>query len=102
MILEAKRLAVCANNTANLSTEGFMASQVAATELASGGVAGDIVPTKAPAPLTMRDGQVVAMSNTDLVRETVNRTLALRTYQANAAVAGAASDLDREILDLTA
>ncbi len=102
MALQAQRLQVSANNVANLNTEGFEASQVVASEAAGGGVSGTIVPTGAPAPLLSRDGVVVAMSNSDLIGETVNRVSALRSYQANAAVYQTAQEMDRETLDLMA
>ncbi len=102
MALQAQRLAVSAHNVANLNTEGFEASQVVASEAAGGGVTGRITPTGEPAPLLSRDGVAVALSNTSLVGETVNRVSALRAYQANAAVFRTAQEMDREALDLMA
>ena len=81
--LQARRLEVSASNVANVSTDGFKASQVAAQEQASGGVTSQIVPTGDAPAMMLRGGAMVQGSNTDLVTELVTQRTALHAYQAN-------------------
>ena len=75
------------NNVANMNTDGFSASDVTFTSGPGGeGLNAHVSPTKAPAPVILRDGQLRLGSNTDLTRETVTRATAAAAFKANLGV----------------
>jgi len=91
-----------ANNTANMNTRGFEASQVSPTEGPSGGVTAQVRPTGDPAPAIQENGEFVKLSNTNVVGSTVSRTKAIAMYRANAAVLDIGANLDETLLDIIA
>ena len=98
----AKQQKASAHNVSNLNTDGFQAVEVVQQSEESGGVTTEVRETGAPNPLLLRDGQLVAGSNTDLVRETINQVAALASYRANAAAFRAADEMTDELLDTLA
>ena len=86
MTAAGRRLNVTANNVANLNTDGFVAGTVVNQGVRDGGVISSVAPLQTEAPVILRDNELVSASNTDLVRETINRVEAVNAYKANAAV----------------
>ena len=67
-------LQASANNVANVNTEGFEAQQITQSTGPGGqGLRAHVSPTKAPAPIILRDGQLRAQSNTEVTREAVSQ-----------------------------
>jgi flagellar hook protein FlgE len=89
-----------ANNTANMNTRGFEASQVVQAEGPSGGVTAQVRPTGDPAPVFQERGEFAKLSNTNAVGATVSRTKAIAMYRANAAVLDIGANLDETLLDI--
>ena len=86
--LQALRLAVSANNTANQLTAGFAPSRVEVASVRGGGVQG-----------AERDAGLVPGSTTDAVGEAVARKTALSAYQANLATLRTADQMTATLLD---
>jgi flagellar basal body rod protein FlgC len=99
MDVAAKRLAVSANNVANMETDEYKANEVVTKDHAGGGVSGDVMPIEAESPVILRDNHLVDASNTDIVRETIERVRAVTAYRANAQVARAAIEVSDAIID---
>ncbi|MCB9730577.1 MAG: hypothetical protein H6744_08045 [Deltaproteobacteria bacterium] len=93
-------LGAVAHNVANLNTDGFQASRAVAREVAGGGVEARLAPTGAPTPMLLRDGELVAGSNTDLVTETVNSAVATACYRVNLRMLSEASSQIGTLLDI--
>lgn len=100
--LGARVMQASAHNVANVTTDGFQAQRVVASEAAGGGVTSTVTPTGAPSPTILRDGALVTASNTSLVDEAVNRTAALATYQANLGVLRSSDEMTATLLDAVA
>jgi flagellar basal-body rod protein FlgC len=82
--LESTRLAVTANNVANLQTDGFKPSRVLSQDLGNG-VIGYITPS--------------ALDGVDLVTESVSLITALRAFEANASVIRTDDEMVGSLLD---
>ena len=92
-----------AHNVANVNTDGFEARREAPTEARRPpGVESRNVPTNAPAPVAVRDGAQVALSNTEIGGETVERISAAHAFKANLAVIRAEDEKLGSLLDLKA
>jgi len=94
-----RRLNVTANNVANLNTDGFAAGTTVNQDVRDGGVISSVAPLQTEAPVILRDNELVSASNTDLVRETVNRIEAVNAYKANAAVFKAADEVAQTLFE---
>ena len=91
------------NNVANMNTDGFSASDVTFTSGPGGeGLNAHVSPTKAPAPVILRDGQLRLGSNTDLTRETVTRATAAAAFKANLGVMASQDSFAEATLSITA
>lgn len=84
------RLAVSANNTANVNTDGFEPSTTDLSDLGSGGVRVSI----------SEAARSRATGGTDLIQENLSQTLAGISYRANVKTLGTAQDLDATLLGL--
>ena len=107
----AIRVAVSANNVANINTESFRDSQVATTDRAYiGGVGqGTRVAATYQAPIMGGGGAAAAgalpgtearPSTTDPVREMTGQMAAQKAYGANAAAFRVADDMTQTLVDL--
>lgn len=83
--VESQRLAVSANNVANVQSNGFVPREVASQEQQGGGVQGQVTPPRDTQADARVDGVIVA-SKTDLVNETVTQSMASAAFKANLAV----------------
>lgn len=87
LIAFGKKVAVTANNVANLQSEGFKKSRTLLEEGSHGGVAAQIETVNTPGVvITEEDEQGTVereLSNVDLEREIPDTILAERGYQAN-------------------
>lgn len=88
-------LAVGANNTANLNTEGFRAQRLDLAEQAQGGV-------RASALRTSEAPRSPGASNVDLAQETTSRMGQAGTYNANLKVLEIDAEMTATALDLKA
>ena len=79
---ESNRLAVTANNVANLQTDGFAPRRVLGVEAPGGGVQSVV---SLQASLAGLDGNL-GVNNIDLVAESVSMITSVRAFEANAAV----------------
>jgi flagellar hook protein FlgE len=80
-----QRLAVSANNAANVNTSGFVPSRVEVEEREGGGVSGRVVRGSDPQFEARLDRTLVGLSGTDLERETVEQMSASAAFRANVA-----------------
>ena len=87
---------------ANLQTDGFQSVETVAQTLPGGGVSSSVRPTGDPSPVIWRAGELVAGSNTDLVRESVNQITALASYRANAAAFHGSDEMTGTLLEILA
>ena len=100
MRLESQRLAQSAANVANLETPGYAAQRVVSVARQDGGVSGQTVPTYGPNGMRVEaDGSTTALSNTDLVDETVTQISSLRAFQANVTVLRTADEMLGSLID---
>ena len=87
--VESLRLAVSANNVANLGTGNFVPGRVEAQEQEGGGVSGRVVKEdthqNAPEFEARLDRALVGVSGTDLLAETVGQLSASMSFRANVA-----------------
>jgi flagellar hook protein FlgE len=102
MNVAAKRLRAASHNVANLQTDGFQAVETVSQTLPGGGASSTVHPTGAPSSVIWRAGELVAGSNTDLVRESVNQITALASYRANAAVFRGSDEMTGTLLEILA
>ena len=93
------RLAVSASNVANLETDGSAPSHVEAQALPSGGVAA-AVKKNDPQFEARMDRAIVGASGTDLIQESIDRSLAATSFEANLATMKTADELLGTLLDL--
>jgi flagellar hook protein FlgE len=104
MRLATVRQRVTANNIANISTPGFKAARVQATEHASAGVrVGSIGQDSTPGlplPVSFDGGPPLEGSNVDLTTESVGLFQNRGLFQANASAFRVQADLLGELLDL--
>jgi len=91
------RVDVAANNIANVSTGGFVPSQVLSTEVPEGGVA-SVVTAGAPGAAVLVD--VPFASGTDLATEMANLIIAKAAFSANASAFRTAAEMHNTLLDL--
>lgn len=98
----AKQQQASAHNVSNMNTDGFQSVETVQETSAQGGVTTDVRPTGDPAPMLLRDQELVLGSNTDLVRESVNQISALGAYRANAAAFKVADEMTDELLEILA
>ena len=97
------KLQASAHNLANLNTEGFEGQQVSQSAGPGGeGLQAHVAPTQAPAPIILRDGQLRTLSNTDLIKETVNQVEAAATFRSNMGVMQVHDRLTEAVLDIVA
>ena len=100
------RLAVSADNVANAGTAGFVPSRIEAGDVPGGGVAGrvakgdDAAKENDPELEARLDRTIVDLSRTDLVQETVSRSLAAATFRANLATLRTADETLGSVLSL--
>ncbi|WP_282608011.1 flagellar basal body rod protein FlgC [Pelagibius sp. Alg239-R121] len=115
---QSKRLAVSADNVANMSTAGtpgvtdgpdaaYAPKEVIQTTTAQGGVKAETrpvqpasVPVYAPQNPLADDEGVVEIPNVSLEQEFVNQILAKRAYQANVAVIKTQDEMLGSLMDL--
>jgi flagellar hook protein FlgE len=102
----ATKLAVRANNIANVDTEGFKKSRAVLQEGPDGAVQVQIDQVNTPGPLIQEDGAdqytAVEMSNVDLSEE-IPQTILTRTgYEANLPVIKTADEMLGSLLDILA
>ena len=91
------------NNVANMNTDGFGASDVTFSPGPGGeGLSAHVSPTKAPAPVILRDGELRLGSNTDLTRETVTRATASAAFKANLGIMASQDSLAEAALSIVA
>ena len=87
LIAFGKKVAVTANNVANLQSEGFKKSRTLLEERSQGGVAAEIETVNTPGVvITEEDAQGTVkreLSNVDLEKEIPETILAEKSYQAN-------------------
>jgi flagellar basal body rod protein FlgC len=95
------RLATSAQNVANLSTERYVPWRAEAREEPSGGVRVTLS-REAQAVLDAQRADPAPPSQTNLVDETVNRSVALGAYRANLSVLRTAEELSEELTRLGA
>ena len=96
-------LQASANNVANINTEGFQAQQVTQSTGPGGeGLRAHVSPTKAPAPIILRDGQLRAQSNTEVTREAVSQMSAAAAFKSNMGVIQVQDSLTEAVLDIVA
>jgi flagellar basal-body rod protein FlgC len=101
LTLQERRLAVSANNVANVNTDGFEAQRVEPETVRDGGVTSRIAPTGDPAPVVVNEsGELETLSNTDLIQERVNQIEAQHAFAANVAVLQTADEMEASLLDL--
>jgi flagellar basal-body rod protein FlgC len=81
----SQRLAVSANNVANVNTPGFVPSRVAVEEREGGGVSGQVVRGNDPQFEARLDRTLAGLSGTDLAQETVEQMAASAAFRANVA-----------------
>jgi flagellar hook protein FlgE len=93
----SQRLAVSASDAANALTAGFAPSRVEARELPGGGVEGRVAPENDPAVEARLDA--LALSGTDLARETVEQMQAAAAFRASLASLRAADETLGALLD---
>ena len=100
----ATKLAVSANNVANVATEGFKKSRAVLQEGPGGAVQVQIDRVNTPGPLIQDDGEdqytALEMSNVDLGEEIPQTMLTTRGYEANLTVVKTADELLGSILDI--
>jgi len=102
----ATKLAVTANNVANVDTEGFKKSRAVLQEGPNGAVQVQIDQINTPGPLIQEDGAdqytAVEMSNVDLGEE-IPQTMLTRTgYEANLTMIKTADEMLGSVLDILA
>ena len=101
--ISAMSLQSSAHNLANLNTEGFEAQQVTQSTGPGGeGLQTHVSPTHAPAPVILRDGQLRAQSNTDVIKEAVTQVEAAAAFKANMGVIMVQDRLTEAVLDVVA
>ncbi len=98
------RVAVSADNLANVNTPGFRAKEVRSSTIvtrpatgsgfAAGGITGVLRTTTGP---TLVNG-----SNVDVAAEFINLTMATLAYKANLQVIATGQELAREVIDIKA
>jgi len=98
--IESLRLAASANNVANASTDGFVPGRVEAQEVREGGVVGQVAKENDPQVESRIDRAIIGLSGTDLVKETVNQTLAAASFRANLATLRTADETLGSLLSL--
>lgn len=109
------RLAVSANNVANMATtgkvddptSGYKAQQVSGVAQADGGVVADVqdsspaqVQAYSPNDPNANAEGLVNLPNVDLTQETVNQMMAVTGYKANASVVRTLAAMDKSLLDI--
>ncbi len=101
--ISSLNLQASANNLANVNTEGFEAQQVTQSTGPGGeGLRAHVSPTKAPAPVILRDGQLRAQSNTEVTREAVSQMTAAAAFKSNMGVIQVQDSLTEAVLDVVA
>ncbi len=95
-------LGTSAHNLANSETKGFKSQRAEFSETESGGVKVTITQDESPGiPLGEdEEGNTIESSNTDLITETTNLTVAQRGYEANVQVLKTAQEMDEHTLDI--
>jgi flagellar basal-body rod protein FlgC len=99
-----KKVAVIANNVANIESEGFKKSRAVLIEGPKNHVSVDISRIETPGPLidVEEDGKTVQkeMSNVDLAQEIPQSSLAKAFYRANLKVVKEADEMLGTLLDI--
>lgn len=98
LAVQSTRLAASAHNVANASTDGFRPVEVSAVEQEQGGVTAQI--ERSAAVESQVDRNIVALSQTDLVKETVGQMGAAAAFRANLAVLRTADETFQSLLDV--
>ncbi len=97
----AHALTTSANNVANLNTPGHAAQQ--SVQIAGdGGPTTTTRPTGNPAPVVSGAEGLIALSNTDIVEETLVQAQALTQFKAAVAALETANELHDDTLDIRA
>ena len=99
------RVAVTANNTANVNTDGFKKTRVTLVEgAAPGGVTTNIQRVETPGPLvyepTEQGEALLEKSNVDLTEELPGMVIDLRAFQANIKTIQAQDEMLGSLLDI--
>lgn len=98
----SRALQANAHNVANVNTDGFKGQHIVSVENAAGGVHGYLDQSSSPGPSVYESGELRQLSNTDLIRETMDRAVVAATYKANLSVVRTAFQMSGEVLDLIA
>jgi flagellar hook protein FlgE len=102
----ATKLAVSANNVANIETEGFKKSRAVLQEGPGGAVQVEIDRINTPGPLIQDDGgdqyTALEMSNVDLGEEIPQTMLTQTGYEANLTMIKTADEMLGSVLDILA
>jgi flagellar basal-body rod protein FlgC len=103
LVAFGKKMAVTANNVANLQSEGFKKSRVLLEEESHGGVGAQIESVSTPGVvITEENEQGMAekeLSNVDLEKEILETILTQRGYQANLKTAETEDEMLGFLLD---
>jgi flagellar basal-body rod protein FlgC len=104
LVAEGKRLAVSANNVANVSTPGFRFGTATNVDLPGGGVLTAIDPGGVPAAAravraSEEADRDAVLSEVDLGAEVVAQVSARRGFEANLATLRATDEATRALLD---
>ena len=97
----AHALKTSANNVANVNTPGHEAEK-SVQSAGEGGPTTTTHPTGNPAPIVSGAEGLIALSNTDLVEETLVQAQALTQFKAAVAALETANELHDDTLDITA
>lgn len=103
MTFAQSSLRASAHNTANVETDGFTTERVLGTSAPGGGVRATIGQRQASGQdRTIAESLPGPQNDVNLVRETVNRIAAVRSFEANAKVVRTQDQLSQSLVDLTA
>lgn len=95
-----QRVARSAHNVANVNTERFEARREVQVEAPHGGVRSvGSRPTGDVAPVALRDGVEVTLSNTSVASETVQRIQGIQAYRANLSAMRAQDEAMQSLLE---
>lgn len=98
-----KRIAVAADNVANLQTPGFAAKDVVQSANAGGGVNAQVQPrSPATVPAVDNEGKETTLPNASADEEVVAAQTATYTAKANLKVLQVQKQLDKSLLDIQA
>lgn len=102
LAFESQRIAVSANNVANVLTNGFQPSEVVGQATPGGGVQGVVerAPMTPMPSFPSVDGSLLPGSGTDLIKESVTQITAQAAYKAQIAMFKVADENVQTVLNL--